>query len=114
MTGAQASVTDMPGRSIPSSVVLQCSPAAACLLLAISREGEGEAAELRRAALDVGYGNRPADHEQAVDRAGGDRVHDPELPVEEGALHELEPVRDPVDALEDRGLVAGHRRGAGE
>jgi hypothetical protein len=78
----------------------------ACELLAVSCEGDGEAAQFRCAVLDLGDGDGLADHEQAVYRVGGDRVHYPEVPVCEWALHDLEAVRDPVDALQDRGLIA--------
>src|SRR5262245_36064939 len=49
-----------------------------------------------------------------MNRVGGDRVHHPEVPAPERTLHDLEAMRDPVDALQDRRLVARHRRGAGE
>ena len=77
---------------------------------AVLQQREPELPQLAGAIGDVRDRHRRPDHQRPVQPVGGDRVRQPELPVAERALHDLEPVRDPVDAREDRRLVARHRR----
>jgi hypothetical protein len=51
------------------------------LLHGVSRQCDGEAAQLRRTVLDIRDGNRRADDERAVNRERGDRIRGTELPV---------------------------------
>jgi hypothetical protein len=75
---------------------------AACdLFLAVPRGDHRERAQLGAAVLDVRDCDPRADDERTVEAEGGDCVDRLELPVGERALDELEPVRDPVDAVED-------------
>jgi hypothetical protein len=41
-------------------------------------------------------------------RVRRDRVDSREMPIGKGALHDLEPLRNPIDAREDRLLVTGY------
>ena len=70
------------------------------LLPAVSRQGDGEVAQLRDAVVDVANRDRRAHDQGTVQPEGGDRVYASELPVGVEALNDLEPVRDPVDAVE--------------
>lgn len=88
-----------------------CAPADR-LLLPAPEQRDFEAPQLRHAVLDAGHRGRLSDDEGAVNCVGSDRVHCRERPVRERALHDLEAVRDPVDAVKDLFFVA--RDGAGK
>src|SRR5262249_21704339 len=80
----------------------------------VTRQGDGEVAQLRGAVVDVANGNGPAHHQRAMEAERRDRIHLPESPVGVEALDDLESVRDPVDGFENRRLVTRHRRGPRE
>src|SRR5262249_34368800 len=80
------------------------------LLRTVSRQDDLEATELVGAILDLGNSHRRPDNERPVDCAGGDRVDGGEIPVGKWALHDLESLRNPIDALEDGVLVTRYGR----
>ena len=57
-----------------------------------------------------------ANPQRAMEAIGGDRIGGQKPPVGEDRLHDLEPVRDPVDAAEESPIVhvRGRRRGQPE
>jgi hypothetical protein len=56
----------------------------------------------------ISEGTSFADDQCPMQPIYGDRVSGLELPAREWALHELEAMRDPVDAIENRGFVTSH------
>lgn len=82
--------------------------------LAVARQRDRERPQLGGAVLDVGDRDPRPDDERAVQCEGGDRVGGREPPAREGTLDDLESLRDPVDAGEQRPFVAGGRWRAGE